>query len=161
WKTGGDPGTIGGGYWHAKGVGWAGLFKSTPPPSRGFNIVSIAEAPDSLAFFNFPEPSADFASTPICAELSAKKHLCTKATFQPGIVSGSWLSIFGSNLATASRTWRSDEFLADDFSLLPLSVDSVTVTIDGKPAPVSYVSPTQINVQAPTDTATGPVTVIV
>jgi uncharacterized protein (TIGR03437 family) len=83
------------------------------------------------------------------------------ATFQPGIVSGSWLTITGMNLATASRIWRSDEFLGDDFSQLPLAVDSVTVTIDGKPAPVYCISPTQLNVQAPTDSATGPVTVVV
>jgi uncharacterized protein (TIGR03437 family) len=85
----------------------------------------------------------------------------SSATFLPGIVGGSWVSIFGQNLATVSRTWRSDEFLGDDFSELPLSVDSVSVTIDGKPAAVYYVSPMQLNVQAPTDTATGPVSVVV
>jgi uncharacterized protein (TIGR03437 family) len=35
------------------------------------------------------------------------------ATFLPGIVGGSWVSIFGQNPAMASRTWRSDEFLGE------------------------------------------------
>jgi uncharacterized protein (TIGR03437 family) len=37
----------------------------------------------------------------------------------------------------------------------------VSVTIDGKPAFVYYISPTQINVQAPSDSFTGPAYVVV
>ena len=50
---------------------------------------------------------------------------------------------------------------ASDFSgtALPTVIDNVTVLIDGKKAAISYVSPTQLNVQAPTDTATGTVAV--
>jgi uncharacterized protein (TIGR03437 family) len=42
---------------------------------------------------------------------------------------------------------------------LPTTLDSVTVQINGKKAANSFVSPTQLNVQAPADTATGPVPV--
>jgi uncharacterized protein (TIGR03437 family) len=37
----------------------------------------------------------------------------------------------------------------------------VTVTVNGKPAYLWYVSPSQINMETPDDTATGPVTVVV
>lgn len=78
------------------------------------------------------------------------------ATYQPLIVAGSWVTITGQNLGTATRTWLGREFDGPD---LPSEIDHVLVTIDGKNASVYYVSPTQLNVQAPTDTATGPVAV--
>jgi uncharacterized protein (TIGR03437 family) len=42
-----------------------------------------------------------------------------------------------------------------------LSLDGVSVTINGRPAYVEYISPTQVNALAPDDTATGQVDVIV
>jgi uncharacterized protein (TIGR03437 family) len=44
---------------------------------------------------------------------------------------------------------------------LPTSLDGVSVKIDNKSAYVSYISPTQLNVVAPADTATGSVNVSV
>jgi uncharacterized protein (TIGR03437 family) len=69
-------------------------------------------------------------------------------TIQPG----SWVSIFGTNLAAAAATWNGD---------FPTSLGGTTVTINGKSAYLWYVSPTQINLQAPDDMATGMVNVVV
>jgi uncharacterized protein (TIGR03437 family) len=80
------------------------------------------------------------------------------AGFQPGIEAGSWVSIKGSNLSNTTRTWAGSDFVNGN---LPVSLDGVSVTIDGKPAFVEYVSPTQINVQAPSDSAVGSVNVVV
>jgi uncharacterized protein (TIGR03437 family) len=82
------------------------------------------------------------------------------ASFQPGIEAGSWVTIRGTNLANTNpgRTWRTDEVVNGN---LPTSLDGVSVTINGKPAFVYYISPTQINVQAPSDTAVGAVSVVV
>jgi uncharacterized protein (TIGR03437 family) len=68
--------------------------------------------------------------------------------------------IQGTNLANTypGRTWRSDEVVNGN---LPTALDGVSVTIDGKPAFVYYISATQINVQAPTDSAVGTVNVVV
>jgi uncharacterized protein (TIGR03437 family) len=44
---------------------------------------------------------------------------------------------------------------------LPTSLDGVSVTINGKNAYVYYISPNQINVQAPADTLSGTVNVVV
>jgi uncharacterized protein (TIGR03437 family) len=80
------------------------------------------------------------------------------ASFQPGIEAGSWATIQGSNLANITRTWQASDFTGDD---LPTSLSGVSVTIDGEPAFVEYISPTQINVLAPSDSTTGSVNVVV
>ncbi len=73
----------------------------------------------------------------------------SKAT---SIAPGSWLSLYGSNLATTTAMWAGD---------FPTTLGGVTVTINAKPAFLWYVSPGQLNVQAPDDTGTGTVTVVV
>ena len=79
------------------------------------------------------------------------------ASFQPGIVPGSWLTIKGSNLSpVASDTW--DKAIVN--GKLPTSLDGVSVNVGSKQAFVYFISPGQINVQAP-DVGTGPVPVTV
>src|SRR4051794_21737254 len=78
------------------------------------------------------------------------------ASFTSGIEAGSWVTIQGANLSSSTRTWTSDDFANGT----PTSLDGVSVTLGGKPAYVYYVSPTQINVQAP-DIGTGTVSVSV
>jgi uncharacterized protein (TIGR03437 family) len=80
------------------------------------------------------------------------------AGYQQGISPGAWISIFGSNLAYTTRLWRDSEILGGK---LPTLLDGVTVSIDGRLAAVNYISPVQLNVQVPDDTATGPVPVTV
>jgi uncharacterized protein (TIGR03437 family) len=82
------------------------------------------------------------------------------ASFQAGFEAGSWVTIQGSNLANTNpgRIWRTDEVVN---GVLPTSLDGVSVTINGLAAYVYYISPTQINVQAPSDTKLGPVNVVV
>jgi uncharacterized protein (TIGR03437 family) len=75
------------------------------------------------------------------------------ASFQPGIAAGSWVAVKGSNLANTVAQAASGN--------LPTALDGVSVTIDGKPAFVEYISPRQINVQAPSDSAVGTVNVLV
>lgn len=70
----------------------------------------------------------------------------------PVIQPGEWITIWGTNLAGSTASWTGN---------FPLTLGGVSVTIDGKPAYLSYVSPTQINAQAPDDTATGTVPVVV
>jgi trimeric autotransporter adhesin len=69
-------------------------------------------------------------------------------TIQPG----EWVSIYGTNLASTITTWD---------GTFPNTLGGASVTINGKAAYLSYVSPLQINVQAPDDAAAGPVTVVV
>jgi uncharacterized protein (TIGR03437 family) len=90
------------------------------------------------------------------APVASISGVVNAASFQPGISPGAWISIFGANLAATTRSWRSDEIVN---GLLPTRLDGVSVTIDGKPAAVCYISPTQVNVQVPDDGTAGPVPV--
>jgi uncharacterized protein (TIGR03437 family) len=74
------------------------------------------------------------------------------ASLSGAIAPGAWVSIFGTNLSTTTREWRDADFVAGK---LPTSIDGVSVTIDGKAAAVSYVSPIQLNVLAPDNANTG------
>jgi uncharacterized protein (TIGR03437 family) len=80
------------------------------------------------------------------------------ASFAAAIASGSWVSIMGANLSATSRAWQTGDFVGNT---LPTKLDGVSVTINGKSAAVWYISPGQLNVQAPTDSAAGTVPVVV
>src|SRR5205823_11173819 len=69
------------------------------------------------------------------------------ATFQPGIVAGSWTTITGANLSDVTRTWGDSDF--NNGIILPTNLSGVQVKINNLDAPVYFISPTQINVQAP------------
>jgi uncharacterized protein (TIGR03437 family) len=81
------------------------------------------------------------------------------ASFQPGIESGSWSSVFGTNLSTTTRIWNTDTEIIN--GKLPLSLDGVSVTVNNKAAAIYYISPTQINFQPPDDSTVGAVNVTV
>jgi uncharacterized protein (TIGR03437 family) len=72
----------------------------------------------------------------------------SSTTVQPG----SWFSVYGNNLAAATTIWNGD---------FPTSLGGTTVTVNNKPAYLWFVSSGQINAQAPDDTATGTVPVVV
>uniref|UniRef100_Q02AE4 IPT/TIG domain-containing protein n=1 Tax=Solibacter usitatus (strain Ellin6076) TaxID=234267 RepID=Q02AE4_SOLUE len=72
------------------------------------------------------------------------------------IAPGAWVSVYGVNLSATTRPWATVDFANGK---LPLALDNVAVIINGKAAPVAYVSPSQINVLAPDDSVTGLVAV--
>ena len=88
------------------------------------------------------------AGTPVITSGGVVPIYSPATTVQPG----SWISIFGANLAPAVAIWNGD---------FPTSLGGTTVTIDNKAAYLWYVSPTQINLQAPDDSFIGSVTVLV
>lgn len=91
--------------------------------------------------------------------VSADSGIVHGAVFQPGIAPGAWIAIFGDNLAPTSRTWDAGTEIVN--GKLPGALDGVSVKINNKAAAVNYISPKQINVQAPSDDTTGPVQVTV
>jgi uncharacterized protein (TIGR03437 family) len=78
------------------------------------------------------------------------------ASFLPGDAASTWITIWGTNLSQNTRLWRASDFIDNN---LPTQLNGVSATVNGRPAYVSYVSPTQLNVLAPDDAATGQVQV--
>lgn len=68
------------------------------------------------------------------------------ATFLGGGAPGAWISVFGSNLATTTATWNPPPVQG---SLLPTNLGGTEVFIAGQRAPLSFVSPTQVNALVP------------
>jgi uncharacterized protein (TIGR03437 family) len=63
----------------------------------------------------------------------------------PIISPNSWITIYGTNLASTTATWNGTTYP------IPTKLGGVAVTIDSLPANLWYVSPTQINAQVPND----------
>ncbi len=78
------------------------------------------------------------------------------ASFQPGIVANSWVTIQGTNLAPKTDDWSNSIVNGK----LPTVLDGVSVSMGGKPAYIYYISAGQLNVLAP-DLAAGSVPVTV
>jgi uncharacterized protein (TIGR03437 family) len=79
----------------------------------------------------------------------------------PLIAPNTWIEIKGVNLAPHQdalnlRIWTSADFSNNQ---MPVQLDGVSVTVNGKNAYVWYVSPSQVNVLTPPDALSGPVNV--
>lgn len=112
-----------------------------------------AEAGDTQAttgILMYRQPPASSVSGPTITSVSDNN--ITRAS----IVGGSWVSIFGANLAGTTRTWNGNDFTGG--SGLPTTLDGVSVKVNGVAAAVYYVSPTQLDIQAPSPLS-GPVNV--
>jgi uncharacterized protein (TIGR03437 family) len=75
-----------------------------------------------------------------------------------GVTPGSWISIYGTNFASATRTLATSDLLNN---AIPTTLGGLSVQINGKAAFVQYVSATQINVLAPSDSSIGSVAITV
>jgi len=69
----------------------------------------------------------------------------SSASFQGGVVAGSWITIFGTNLSSVTEYWGSA--IVD--GNLPTLLDGVAVSVGDQYAYIEYISPTQINAVAP------------
>jgi uncharacterized protein (TIGR03118 family) len=76
-----------------------------------------------------------------------------------GVAANTYVTIKGNNLAATKRSWAAADF-GSTGNALPTSLDGVSVTLNGEPAYIIYISPVQINLLTPTDLpATGRITV--
>jgi uncharacterized protein (TIGR03437 family) len=95
---------------------------------------------------------------PVRPTLVSMSGVVNGATFYPGVPAGSWITLFGNGLASSTRVWGAADIVDGK---LPESLDGVNVNVNNQPASVYYVSPTQLNVQAPSGTTSGSVNVTV
>jgi len=122
-------------------------------------VCAFAQAPNTSSIFDSGLAgsllAADTAPGSI-TEVKASEGWGTSTAF----ASGSWVQINGTNLTqTDFLAWK----VPDDFNgnVAPTKLGGVSVSINGKPAYVYYITKNQIGVEAPDDPQTGSVSVSV
>ena len=65
------------------------------------------------------------------------------------IVPGGWFYVKGTELADTTRLWGASDFA--DPNTLPTNLNGVEVWVNGTPVPVYFISPGQVNAQAPSN----------
>jgi uncharacterized protein (TIGR03437 family) len=68
-------------------------------------------------------------------------------SFTPGVSPGMLMAVYGTQLGNSTQTAQ---------GALDNSLAGVSATVNGWPAPLLYVSPSQINIQVPYETGAGP-----
>jgi uncharacterized protein (TIGR03437 family) len=77
--------------------------------------------------------------------------------YQQGVASSTWIAITGTNLSQVTQDWTGEIRSGN----LPTELGGVRVTINGRSAPIYFVSPTQVNLLGPLDDTLGNVPVVV
>ncbi len=153
-------------YRRYNGFAWAVVFNSRPNQtgtttsgqeggSFEADFVNQISSVLDQSLYSLVDQFPDYAATLVTPELNS---VVQSAGGRNSIVSGSWVTIYGQNLSVDSRLWYPSEFVG---ASLPQYVDNTTVTINGAPCAVYYVSPGQLNVQAPSGLPAGSVQVVV
>lgn len=125
-----------------------GVFQGTPATTGTFPITFTVTSGVSTASVTLSLTVVPAPGNPTITPGGVVPLYSTINRIQPG----EWISIYGTNLGAYPIAWNGD---------FPQVLGKTSVTINGKPGYLSYVSPTQINLQAPDDTTTGTVPVVV
>jgi len=135
-----------------------GVATGTTPVSTRFDVPMFVESgPSALEVVANGIPSSPVSvmvapesnsSLPLILPSGVVPVGSTSDTIQPG----EWVSIYGKNLASTTASWT---------GAFTTSLGGTIVAIDGSPAYLSYVSPTQINLQAPSNVTIGSASVVV
>ena len=143
-------------------VFWATV---SPVSASASGTLSVSVNPANLAAGSY---TGNVTVTAVAGGTASVSITLTVTGTQPGVItsvsnagsylagfaSATWVAIFGTNLSASTLEWGGSDFVN---GLLPTSLDGVSVSIDGIPAYVEYISPMQINVLAPDDATTGSV----
>ena len=133
-------------YYVATGSGLATIDIATGQIDPHSSIFGAAGSPVGLA----PDPLITATPT-IAGVANAEGGVAT-------IAPNTWVTIIGSNLGPAgdTRIWGSSDFVGGQ---LPTSLDGLSVMVNGVPAYVYYISPTQVNILTPPNVISGAVPV--
>jgi uncharacterized protein (TIGR03437 family) len=133
------------------------------PPSSNVGTITIYVAGNAGVGGPVPSDIGDhiyatsYPVSPAAGGAPTIAGVSNSASGAAGVVADSFVSIYGSGFTTIpSDNWGNSVVNGQ----LPNQLDGVSVSIGGLPAYVSYISPTQINVQAP-DVPVGNTTVTV
>jgi uncharacterized protein (TIGR03437 family) len=143
-------------------TGLGGLYQVTATIPAG-----VSGGPAAVIFSSAGQTSQQGVTLAIAGSATGSVPAITSTVTAggfPDIAQNDWIQINGTNLAPASvgpngMTWND----APDFALgkMPAQLAGVSVTVNGKPAFVYFVSGTQVNVLSPLDSSIGPVQIVV
>jgi len=142
----------------AKAVGVTAPLKTTV---LGADVIlavvpatSLNTAATLKVFVSNPQPGGDSANFNLpVGNTAIIQSVVNGASMLPGPVSpGEMITLLGDNLGPNTPAVMAD---ADADGFIDTSLSGVSVTIDGKPAPIIYASASQINVQVPYAAAIG------
>jgi uncharacterized protein (TIGR03437 family) len=125
-------------------------------PANENNIVVSTTVNGVASFTDYPITSIGPCSgaaggPPATPSISGVESASAFGGF-PSVAPGSWVEIYGTNLAPDTREWGGSDFNGNN---APTSLDGVVVTIGGQKAFIDYISPGQVNAQLPSNIATG------
>jgi len=143
------------------GSGVAGVTGDGGPPLQArFNFPSgmTTDAAGNLYVADTRNDKIRKVSTPPIPQVRTDSPVLTSFGGKAGFSSNTYVEVYGQNFSTISRLWAGADFSGVN---APTSLDGISVAVNGRPAFIYYVSPNQININTPEDTATGPVAVVV
>ena len=104
----------------------------------------FGDSPETHGLFGSIQPAPSFTQAAIVNAAAASAPLAPNT----------FITITGGALSAKTRGWEVGDF---DGNNLPAEVEGVNVTVNGEPAYLSYISPSQLNVLLPADLVAGPV----
>jgi uncharacterized protein (TIGR03437 family) len=144
---------------------YAGVFGPVSTPVGDGGLATIAYIGNPLGLLLDPTGDLYISDTQGAVRLVKAPPPPAPAVSSGGIVSasafggftdvspGSWIEIYGSNLASDTRSWESSDFNGAN---APTSLDGTSVSVGGQAAFVDFISPGQVNALIPSNVATGP-----
>jgi uncharacterized protein (TIGR03437 family) len=120
--------------------------------------VSTGQISPHSSIFGGPGSSVGLAPDPLVTPTPAVTLVANAEGGVATIAPNTWVEIKGSNLGPAgdTRIWGNSDFVGGQ---LPTSLDGLSVTVNGVPAYVYYISPTQVNILTPPNAISGSVPV--
>ena len=137
--------------------GTIGAYMSFP-----FNFSQTFRAGDTVDFVNVGPAAVSLGYmtaltatiTPVAVPAISPNGVVSAGGFGAfsAIAPGTWIEIYGSNLATNTRSWAGSDFVG---TTSPTKLDGTSVAIGGQAAFVDYISPGQVNALVPSNVGTG------
>jgi uncharacterized protein (TIGR03437 family) len=147
--------------WVWDGANWTEKSPPSSPLARDSHAMAYDSARDSVVSFGGTNASAVFFNDtwtwnggPLAVSPPSINGVVSASDFGgfSTVAPGSWVEIYGSNLAPGTRGWAAADFTGNS---APASLDGVSVAIGGQAAFVDYISAAQVNAQLPSNISTG------